>query len=72
MVNVQNLPSQGKPPHPMIHQSLETEILEKVRGLNASQRHGVLDYIQKIPRTVHSAKRYRSRAMKQIKEALEN
>ncbi len=56
----------------MIDQSLETEILEKVRGLNASQCHGVLDYIQKIPRTVHSTRRYRRRAMKQIKEALEN
>jgi len=56
----------------MIKENLETEILERVRGLNASQRYHVLDYIEKIPRSAHSTKRYRSKALKQIRVALQN
>lgn len=49
---------------------LDDEILSKVRNLNGNQKSEVLDYLQRIPKVGHSTKRYRRKAMKQIREAL--
>lgn len=54
----------------MISQNLETEILEKVKDLNDPEKTSLLDYLEKIPRKIHSTKIYRKRAMKQIRQAL--
>ncbi len=54
----------------MIAQNLEIEILEKVRVLNDPEKSNVLEYIDGMPRKIHSTKIYRKRAMKQIREAL--
>lgn len=54
----------------MISQNLESEILEKVKFLNDPEKSNVLAYIERIPRKIHSTKIYRKRAMKQIREAL--
>gem|GEM_PF-1637451 len=51
---------------------LDSEILIRVRHLNGIQKNDVLDYIEKIPRKSHSTRLYRRKAMKQIKQALEN
>ncbi|MEM9324328.1 MAG: hypothetical protein AAGA85_01675 [Bacteroidota bacterium] len=56
----------------MIQENLEVEILEKVKGLNASQRYHVLDYIDRIPHTPSRNQRYRRKALRQIREALAN
>jgi ADP-dependent phosphofructokinase/glucokinase len=53
-------------------QELDVEIIGKVKNLNGIQKNDVLSYIERIPRKIHSSKRYRRRAMKQIRHALEN
>lgn len=50
--------------------NLENEILSSVENLNGSQKNEVLDYIKTIKEQVHSSKRYRRQAMKEIREAL--
>lgn len=50
----------------------QIELFEKVKGLNKDQRENVLDYINSIPRASHSTKRYKRRALKQIRTALES
>lgn len=54
----------------MISQNLESEILERVKFLNDPEKSNVLEYIERIPRKIHSTKIYRKRAMKQIRQAL--
>ena len=54
----------------MISQNLESEILERVKILNDPQKSNVLEYIDTIPREIHSTRLYRKRAMKQIRAAL--
>ena len=54
----------------MITQNLESEILERVKILDDPEKSNVLEYIERIPRKVHSTKLYRKRAMKQIRAAL--
>ena len=54
----------------MIAQNLESEIIERVKFLNDPEKSHVLEYIDRIPRKVHSTKLYRKRAMKQIRAAL--
>ena len=51
---------------------LDSEILVRVKNLNGIQKNDVLDYIERIPRKGHSTRLYRRKAMKQIKQALEN
>lgn len=51
---------------------LEAEILTKLKMLNGSQKTKVLDYLQTIPKAGHNTRRYRKKAMKQIREALKN
>lgn len=54
----------------MISQNLEVEILERVKYLNDPEKSSLLDYIDRIPRKMHSTKMYRKRALKQIRKAL--
>lgn len=54
----------------MNYLSLENEILSSVQTLNGHQKNAVLEYIKNLRPTNHSKKRYRSKGMKQIKEAL--
>ncbi len=54
----------------MTTQTLESEILERVKFLNDPEKTNVLAYIDKIPRKIHSTRIYRKRAMKQIRQAL--
>ena len=49
---------------------LDSEILDSVQNLNGLQKSNVLEYIRNIKPTSHSTKRYRRKAMKQIREAL--
>ena len=51
---------------------MDSEILVRVLNLNGIQKNDVLNYIERIPRKRHSIKLYRRKAMKQIKQALEN
>lgn len=51
---------------------LDSEILSSVQTLNGNQKTDVLEYIKKIESPTHSTRLYRRRAMKQIREALEN
>lgn len=50
--------------------SVESEILSSVQHLNGDQKTDILDYVKSIKPVPHSQKRYRRRAMKQIREAL--
>lgn len=54
----------------MNHLKLENELISSVLELNGNQKSTVLAYIQKLDTSIHSKKRYRRRAMKQIREAL--
>ena len=54
----------------MISQNLENAIIEKIRFLNDPEKSTVLEYIEKIPKHIHSTKIYRKKAMKQIRKAL--
>ncbi len=54
----------------MYQNPIDSEIISKVRSLNGNQKSEVLNYIENIPRMPHSTRLYRSKAMKQIREAL--
>ncbi|MFY0605487.1 MAG: hypothetical protein JXR10_02160 [Cyclobacteriaceae bacterium] len=54
----------------MYQNEIESEIISKVRNLNGNQKTEVLNYLERIPNMPHSTKRYRRKAMKQIREAL--
>ena len=54
-----------------IKQELDSEIIDRVKYLNGIQKNDVLDYIERFPRKRHSTRRYRRKAMKQIRQALE-
>ncbi|RED94120.1 hypothetical protein C7460_12261 [Marinoscillum furvescens DSM 4134] len=51
---------------------LESEIISKVKRLNRNQKNEVLDYLETIPKMSHSTRLYRRKALKQIREALDN
>ncbi len=51
---------------------LESEIISSVQTLNGSQKNDVLDYIKSILKRRHSSMLYRSKAMKEIQEALKS
>jgi len=51
---------------------LENELISSVRDLNGNQKSDVLAYIKTMEPSKHSTKLYRRRAMKQIREALNN
>ena len=53
----------------MNYLSLETEILSSVKHLNGLQKSSVLAYIRNIESAAYT-KRYRRKAMKEIREAL--
>ena len=56
----------------MNYSRLENEILSSVQHLNGHQKSNVLEYIKNIEPTSHNTRIYRRRAMKQIREALNN
>ena len=56
----------------MDYLNLEKEILSSVQNLNGTQKTDVLDYIKNIKSELHSKRLYRRRAMKQIREALQD
>jgi len=55
----------------MDYLNLENEILSSVQELNGNQKTDVLDYIKNIKTELHSKRLYRRRAMRQIREALQ-
>jgi len=57
--------------HEIMNYQLESEILSSVQGLNRNQKTDILDYIKKIDSPRHSTRLYRRKAMKQIREALQ-
>lgn len=56
----------------MNYYQLDGEILSSVQSLDETQKTNVLEYISRMDRRPYSTKRYRSRAMRQIREALQN
>lgn len=56
----------------MNYYRLDTEILSSVQGLNGHQKSDILEYIRNFESPIHSKRRYRRKAMKQIREALKN
>ncbi|MEP4532364.1 MAG: hypothetical protein ABJ004_04710 [Cyclobacteriaceae bacterium] len=52
-------------------QNLDSEIITKVKSLNTNQKTDVLDYLENIPKHIHSTKMYRRKALKQIRAALQ-
>lgn len=54
-----------------INSNLEERIINRFRNLNGEQKFHVLHYLENIPKKTHSTKRYRRKAMKQIREALD-
>jgi len=56
----------------MNYYRLESEILSSVQNLNGSQKNNVLEYIKNLKPSTHNTRLYRRKAMKQIREALEN
>ena len=53
------------------NQNLDDAIINRVKSLNGDQKTDVLDYLDHLPRKVHSTRIYRRKAMKQIREALD-
>lgn len=51
---------------------LDFAILSRVQSLNKNQKSEVLDYIEHFPKTSHSTRLYRRKALKQIREAIQN
>ncbi len=51
--------------------SIDDIIINRLKSLNGDQKTDVLDYLEKLPHRMHSTKRYRRKAMKQIREALD-
>ncbi len=51
---------------------LDSEILVRFSSLTGIQKNDVLSYIERIPRKGHNTRLYRRKAMKQIRQALEN
>lgn len=56
----------------MDYTKLESEIMSRVKTLNSSQKYGILDYLEELPKSGHSTRIYRRKGMKQIREALKN
>jgi hypothetical protein len=52
-------------------QNLDSELITKVISLNKNQKSEVLDFLETIPKHTHNTRRYRSKALKQIRQALE-
>ncbi len=50
---------------------VENKIFEGVKRLNNAQRSNVLDYIESFPKQGHSTQRYKRKALKQIRRALQ-
>jgi hypothetical protein len=55
----------------MTTSNFENEILNRVRSLNGNQQKEIMDFLNSRNRR-HSTRLYKRRAMKQIKEALNN
>lgn len=55
----------------MTHQTIENEILDRIRSLSGNQKEDVLNYLGRMPRQRHNTKMYRRKALKQIREALQ-
>ncbi len=53
-------------------ENLESVIFTKVKTLNKNQKSNVLDYLDELPKERHNTKIYRRKAMKQIRQALDN
>jgi hypothetical protein len=53
-------------------ENLESVIFTKVKTLNKNQKSDVLEYLDGLPKEIHSTKVYRRKALKQIREALAN
>jgi len=54
----------------MNYKVLENEIISKVHTLDLTQKNDVLGFIQSIRGNRKSSKKYKRKAMKEIKEAL--
>lgn len=50
---------------------IESELISSVLDLNGNQKSDVLQYIKTMTPAKHSQRRYRRKAMKQIREAIE-
>lgn len=56
----------------MSNQILEQEILDKLKSLSGNEKEDVLNYLGRMPKQRHNTKMYRRKALKQIREALQN
>ncbi len=50
---------------------IDSAIINKVISLNLNQKTEVLDYLDTIPKQIHNTRLYKRRALKQIREALQ-
>ena len=56
----------------MNRQALESEVLNRMIGLTTDQKKDVMQYISKVSKqSNHSRERYRKKAIRQIKMALQ-
>jgi len=51
---------------------IDATIYNRVKNLNGDQKKEIMEYLGKIKRPIHSTKRYKSKALKQIRLALSN
>ena len=56
----------------MNYYRLDSEILSSVQELNGNQKSDILEYIRNFESPIHSTRRYRRKAMKEIREALKS
>jgi len=56
----------------MNYQEMDSVILNQVQTLNSQQKFNVINYLENLPKTNHNQKMYRRKALKQIREALQN
>lgn len=50
--------------------NLDSAILLKMKSLNGAQKNEVLEYMERIKTKGHPTKKYRSKALRQIRQAL--
>lgn len=52
--------------------NIDSVIITRVRSLSKNQKSEVLDYLESLPKYTHSTKNYRRKALKQIRQALQD
>lgn len=56
----------------MHNTQIDATIYNRVKNLNGDQKKEIIEYLGKIKKPIHSTRRYKSKALKQIRLALSN